>query len=368
MNKIVHNSSSYTCIKKAELSHGVLRGSGYALADPLSVKDGGIEFSFSLSNNLDISFVFGVRGIGNHYRLNASKQYNRFILTRFKDGIPVYLQHAIIKWSCQDKIRILWNSTSIRVYINENCFINVLSDGIIDGRWGFAGAMQSCQLPEVFLHLLSDDQYEWIVLGDGYSNNRWKERHFHSWPELAFGDKFRYLNACVAAGNTRRVQEIIEMIGTSFAGCKVIVAAGADDVMEGEPLQEVIGRLRSIISRISNHGATEVHLSTLVPKPGYHETVNALNIQIHTSLRTGCDSILDFHHVLSLNTENLLVHGDFPGTQAQRLMANCVLDHFHITGGLSPLADLAPRRCLNGTSARAAARLSSWLNNAIGHF
>lgn len=355
-------------LKGGVLSDGVLGPRGYVLGEFIESAGEALSFSLKDTGKFDFTFVFGFRGIGSHFRLDFSPAAHRFVLSQIRDGISIYLQHAILDTSIPEVLNVQADKISIRIFYGKQCFINIIHEGSIDGRWGFSGVGYKVPAPVIEVKKIKRKNFDWLILGDGYSNNRWKNRDFYSWPELAFGNKLSYLNACVAAGNTRRIQEIIEIIGPGFAGCKVIVAAGADDVMEGEELQEVFGRLRGIVSRVRNYGAAEVHITTLVPKPGYQDMVVALNHEIHTNIRMRCDSILDFNRIFSSNTKELLMYGDFPGTQAQQLMANYVIDRFHIAGGLSPLADLTPRKCLHGISARAAARLSSWLNNALGHF
>jgi hypothetical protein len=362
------SSSSYRCTKSATLSHGVIAGRGFALGDWLSVAGREIEFSFPLPAGSDLFFVFGVRGVGNHYRLNIQQKDGRFVLTRFRDGIPVYMQHAYHQWAEQDILRIQWDATSIRIFLNDVCFINVLNDGILDGRWGFAGTGKPIPLPKVRVDSNPAGSYQWIVLGDGYSNNRWKNRDFYSWPELAFGDKNDYLNACVAAGNTRRVLEIVEGIGGNFSGSRVIVAAGADDVIEGEPLQEIIGRLQQIITRIRELGASEVHLTTIVPQLKHDEQTLALNREIQQALSGACDSILDFHQLLGEDLAAWYANGDFPGAIYQRKIAVYVLEYFYGHGRLALLMDPSSRPQLRGLTARGIARLCKWLEGALGRF
>ena len=362
------SSSSYRFTKSATLSNGVLVGGGFALGDWLSVDGREIEFSFPLPVETALYFVFGMRGVGNHYRLHIQRKDRRFVLTRFRDGIPVYLQHAYLKWAEQDILRICWNDTSIRIFLNEVCFINVLNDGIHDGSWGFAGTQQPIQLPKVTLASNPAGNYQWIILGDGYSNNRWSNRDFFSWPELAFGDKTDYLNACVAAGNTRRVLEIVNKIGRNFSGSRVIVASGADDVIEGEPLEEIIERLQQIIKRVREMGASEVHLTTIVPQIKHYEQTLALNREISRALSGTCDSILDFHHLLGENLAAWSANGDFPGAIYQRKIAVHVLEHFFGHGRLAPLVDPSPRPQLRGLRGRVIALLSRWLDRTLGRF
>jgi hypothetical protein len=244
----------------------------------------------------------------------------------------------------------------------------VLADDLMEGRWGFAGRRQPLRLPEVTVEVHPAPHYAWIVLGDGYSNNRWSNRNFYSWPELAFGDKLTYLNACVAAGNSRRVLEIARQIGADFADSKVILAVGADDFMEGEPLADAIGRIRQIAALIRNHGAAEIHVCSILPKPKHQGGLAAWNAAIAEVAHLNFDSCIDFHQLIVSSADELLVHGDYPGAEAQRIMATAVLSHFRLPERLAPLACPAPKPLLNGLPARIATRIGGAIDQSLGRF
>lgn len=360
--------NEFQCIKGAKLIDGILSGPGFALADYQYLNQQDIEYTISTTNPDPLTFLFGLQGIGNHFRVDICPQKRRIVLSRIRDGISVYLQHAYLDLEIEPSLSIRWNRSSIRLYSGAACFMNVLAEDLAEGRWGFVGTQQPIQLPDVMVHIRPESSYEWIILGDGYSNNRWSNRDFFSWPELAFGDKTDYLNACVAAGNTRRVLEIVNKIGRNFSGSRVIVASGADDVIEGEPLEEIIERLQQIIKRVREMGASEVHLTTIVPQIKHYEQTLALNREISRALSGTCDSILDFHHLLGENLAAWSANGDFPGAIYQRKIAVHVLEHFFGHGRLAPLVDPSPRPQLRGLRGRVIALLSRWLDRSLGRF
>jgi len=361
----MHN---FQCIKSAKLADGILTGSGFALADYQSLDDQEIVYEIPTADLDFFIFLFGLRGVGNHYLIEWNFSRNRIVLIRIRDGIHVYLQHAYINLKKQPSFSIRWSRSSIRLFAGSVCFINVLAEDLVEGRWGFAGRSQPMRLPEVTIKVNPAPLYQWIILGDGYSNNRWNNRDFYSWPELAFGDKCPYLNACVAAGNTRRVLEIAHRIGTEFADSKVILAVGADDFMEGETLADTISRISAIATLARCHGASELHVCSILPKPKHHGEVTAWNNAIVELTPLHFDSCIDFHKIIASAADELLVHEDYPGAEAQRAMAAAVLSHFHLPAHLAPLEYPCPRPMLNGLPARIAIRLGGAIDQSLGRF
>jgi hypothetical protein len=361
-------NDTYRAIKGVRLSEGSLQGNGYILQERLSALENEIEFSFFPNLEGPLFFVFGFRGVGNHYRLEFDPNCGRVFLQRFRDGMPVYLQHAAFPFNDRAPIRIRWSRVSIRIHLGELCILNVLAGEIKEGRWGFAGNGRDIPIPAVTVSHLPPSTFEWIILGDGYSNNRWKNREFYSWPELAFGDKSNYLNACVAAGNTRRVLEIVRQINSTFKGSRVILAVGADDFMEGEPFPEILERLREIVALIRSYGALEVHLCSLAPKPKFTVDLSALNTLFAEFSTQDCDSWIDFNSLWSDHSTGLLVHGDYPGPDAQRAMATEVLRHFQMEPRLAALDWMVRAPRLGGLTQRLAARINGELDHLLGRF
>lgn len=224
------------------------------------------------------------------------------------------------------------------------------------------------RLPVVTVKVNPAPCYEWIVLGDGYSNNRWKNRDFYSWPELAFGDKLPYLNACVAAGNTRRVLDIAHRIGAEFADSKVMLAVGADDFMEGEIIGDSISHITEIATLARSKGATGLHVCSILPKPKHHGELAAWNAAIAELVPLHFDSCIDFHKIIASSADELLVHGDYPGAEAQRAIATAVLRHFQLPDHLALLECPCLKPMLNGLPARIAIRLCGAIDQYLGRF
>jgi hypothetical protein len=355
----------YECLKKAHLSAGLLSGHGYALAPFEELAGGGLEFGFPIRGMDEIAFVIGFRGVGHHYRCDIIPKRNLVLLHLIKDGIPVYLQHASINLGKETAFRIRWTADALLLFGGDICFINILGEGIDSGRWGFAVNGGQVRLPDVAQTRKPRFQPRWVVLGDGYSNNRWPNRHFFSWPELTFGQRGDYLNACVAAGNTRRVLEVIEQISPIFAGCEVILAAGADDFIEGTSSDESIRRIRQILARLNALGTHRIHVCAIPPRARRDDEVTARNALLAPLALSEADGFIDFHGILSAGKAQLLVNGDYPGAQAQIMLAQGVLSNLGLSGELVQLESANRNPRLRGFAARAARRLLTRLEAGL---
>jgi hypothetical protein len=358
----------YRYIKSQPVTDGILQGTGYALGGEESILGQEVRFSFSLAESSSFHFVFGFRGVGNHYRVTIDATMQRVVLNRLEDGMLIYLQHAYLDQCNMKDFEIRWNSKSIRLFNRGVCFLNVLSGSIEGGHWGFAGMRKPVKLPEVTVSHHPTPQYDWIILGDGYSNNRWKNRDFQSWPELAFGDKCLYLNACVAAGNTRRTLEIARSLGSAFQDAGVIVAAGSDDFMENEPHEDIVARLLEIDTLARAAGATSTHLCSLTPRGNGNQYITSLNAMLEKAAANHFDSVIDLHHILCGHFEKWIIDGDYPGAEAQREIARHVLLHLGMDDTLAPLSTFAPSPPLRGNCARAASKLVAMLTRGLGGF
>lgn len=359
---------TYECVKSARLSNGMLSGQGYALAPFEELAGGVLDFAMPLHGTETLSFVFGFQGVGHHYRCDIIPRRSLVILHLLKDGIPVYLQHASMKLAEGMDFHILWSKHSLRLCSGNMCFINILGEGIDSGRWGFVVNGNPISLPDVTTTRKPSFQPQWVILGDGYSNNRWPNRHFFSWPELAFGNKGDYLNACVAAGNTRRVLEVIEQIPDIFNGAKVILAAGADDFIEGVPTDESLCRIRQILSRFRELEAGRIHVCSIPPRAHRDEEVIKRNAELASIAKQEADGFIDLHGMLLTKKEELLVNGDYPGAKAQLAIAREISLYFNLEGELAPLvnADRSPQ--IRGFASRVARGLLNRLETGLDRF
>lgn len=355
----------YECVKGAYLTNGILAGQGYALAPFEELAGGVFDFALPVRGTETLSFVFGFQGVGYHYRCDIIPRRNLVILHLIKDGIPVYLQHASMKLAEGMDFHILWSKHSLRLCSGNMCFINILGEGIDSGRWGFVVNGSPFHLPDVTITRKPSFRPQWVILGDGYSNNRWPNRHFFSWPELAFGNKGDYLNACVAAGNTRRVLEVIEQIPNIFNDTKVILAAGADDFIEGVPTDESLCRIRQILSRLRELGAGRIHLCSIPPRAHLDGDVILRNAELTSIAQREADGFIDLHAMLSTKKQELLVNGDYPGAKAQLTIAREISSYFNLEGGLAQLvnADRSPQ--IRGFASRLARCLLNRLETGL---
>lgn len=315
-------------IKGAILDKNILSKDGYVLFSEADAKSKNVHFYLKNLNQSCYSFVFGFRGAGNHFRLDYSSDLRRYVLTRVLDGIPVYLQHAYVEHGQENEVEIAWNNHSIRLFSQGVCFVNILTDGLDDGDWGFKAIGEPSVVPDIRIENNSIKNYQWIVVGDGYHNNRWKNRDFYAWPELAFGDKLNYLNACVAAGNTMRVLKVVEQISSFISGASLIVAAGSDDLIEGHSLDSIKCRLAAIDSRLRELGAKHVYISTLPAKPMLGDKCAKLNEWIINNFSNSPDKPLDFYEVLARIPDKGLVRNDHPTPEAHREIADFILERF----------------------------------------
>jgi hypothetical protein len=166
--------------------------------------------------------------------------------------------------------------------------------------------------------------YKWICLGDGFSNNRWRNRHFISWPELIFGRTNGYLNACVAAANTRRVQSIAKTFGATLGGSKIIVATGTDDLLEGESCTNFEVRLRKLVELLKLQGADQVFLATLPPRASDRANCIYWSERIHHVAADTGSTIMDFHEWLAPHVKCAMIRGEYPGAEGQAILATHV--------------------------------------------
>lgn len=356
------------CIKGATLQNHMMGPMGYIIGDYVDATREDIIFSIKPVAHSAFSFVFGFRGVGNHFCLDYRPEDHRLILTRNLDGIRVYLQHAYFKVLDSDSFNLIWNDHSIRLLAGKTCFLNILTDGLADGSYGFHGIGKPSTMPEVYVSTRPSRPYEWIILGDGYSNNRWKNRDFYSWPELAFGDKLNYLNACVAAGNTRRVIDIIEQVGHQFPSARVILAAGSDDIIEGNALDMVKERLREIYDRLRGLGASSVYLTTLPSKPKLGDQCRLLNEWIFNEFHNSTDEPLDFHGVLAEMPDQGLVRQDHPSPGAHRKIAQLIIDRFLPGSALADFDAVPIPRNQKSAASRFAYRMTERLSYRINRY
>jgi hypothetical protein len=356
----------FTIIKNTKLQDGKLQGDGYALASRISINSECAVFEIKNTAHADYSFVFAFEGVGHHCRMEVLPSQNLILLYFIRDGIPIYLQHASLSIPPEQTITLYWEADSIRVHLGFTNIINILGEGLSSGHWGFATRDTPYKIPEVLVQFTPLTQFQWICLGDGYSNNRWKNRHLFSWPELAFGNGGTHLNACVAAGNTRRTLKVLEFIRHRVAGASVFIAAGADDLIESEPLEGFLSRLSTLVENTRCAGAKSIHLCAIPPSTRNNEEIIKRNHAIHELSQKNGIAFIDFHQCLSPAMPGILVGGGYPGPEAQRMIATLVLKQLGIQTTISPLIHVERKPKVHGLMTRALSRAQICIDSILG--
>jgi len=229
--------------------------------------------------------------------------------------------------------------------------MNVLHDGKAEGEWGFSVPRgRTLALPRVEIVQQPVPPLDWVVLGDGFSNNRWPNRHFVSWPELLFGPDVSYLNACVAAANSRRVLQVAQRLVSRMRDTRVIVAMGTDDLIEGGETESFLRNLDNLVALLENAGVRRIWILNLPP---VRSQMNAIPDWNETLKRRLCDTritLVDTHSLLT----TFMIHGEYPSVDGQWLIAQHLAT---LLGGLNPHTPdiIIPQE---GLLAKAAMRLS----------
>jgi len=360
-------SAQYRCIKDATLSDGVAGKCGFILADEHDVVNGSVTYSFSAPYGPPFAFVFGFRGVGCHYQchINPSKSY--LALYEMRDGIRIYLHHIRINLPPRATIAIVWDAHSLRLRVNNYTLMQALAFGPKSGRWGFAPLGKAFTLPKVTVAEGPPTQFDWVCVGDGFSNARWMQRDFLSWPEIVFGESDKCLNACLGACNSKRASEIIDGLLPGLCGKSLILTVGADDLYEGEDLNVFLNRTQLMLDRLAQKNPKSVCLSTLCPRSSALFETQRWSNSIRELASRNCIQLLDFHEWLKPNLSQLMVAGEYPGKAAQFVIAGKVARVLGIPSFTKPPNTLDSRRSLTQPRSRLFRRiqwhLRQWLED-----
>jgi hypothetical protein len=349
--------SEINCIKGAARNGRKASGPGYILCGTASPADGQVSFAFSVENS--ISFVFGFSGVGCHYLCEISSREQIVALYEFRDGIPVYLHHVRVAVPSSTPFTICWDGLSIRIQMSGFNLLHVLADGPSEGQWGFRIPHGTWMLPDVYPTHAPLSPFDWICLGDGFSNNRWRNRHFLSWPELVFDHSTSYLNACVGAGNSTRVARIVERIAGRFASAQVILAAGSDDLMEGSSFEEFSGRMKNIVTSIRRKTDRKITLATLPPRVSARKASAEWSEGIKNLAGHLGSGVFDFHDWLSENFDAYMAQGEYPGALAQKALAERIAHELALP---LPSAPVTPTVSHNPQVVRIAGKIARTLD------
>lgn len=345
------NDEIMRLIKGASEHHGDVRGPGYALLGHQNASGHQVTYRFPLPDRQVCYFVFGFQGAGSHFIVELCVRQGLIALYYIKDGIPLYLNHVLVRLPARAIIDVVQDADFVSVTSSGFGLLNVLHDGNAEGEWGFS-VPRACKLtlPRVETGHQAIPPLEWIVLGDGFSNNRWPNRHFVSWPELLFGPDISYLNACVAAANSRRVLQVAQRLVSRMRNTQVIVAMGTDDLIEGSGIESFLQNLDALVALLHNAGVRHMWILNLPPVRSQIAAIPEWNTTLQRRLCDPRITLVDTHNLLT----TCMIQGEYPGAHGQWLIAKHLAT---LLGGLNPERPeiITPRE---GPLAKAALRLS----------
>jgi hypothetical protein len=207
-----------------------------------------------------LEFVFGFCGVGMHYRLGIDFKRNWVSLFLQRDGSPVYLHHMKVDLPPNASLVLSWRAPFIRVFVNDRCCMQVCDAAIDQGAWGFHAVTRvPVQLPEVDVQTQALEPAGVMVFGDGFSNPRWSNKNYHAWPDLLWGHRNDYYNACVAACNSQRLVRLLDRIDVAqFQPAEIWIAAGNDDLIEKTSMETCLDNLKKVFERLSGESSLKV--------------------------------------------------------------------------------------------------------------
>ncbi len=296
----------------------------------------------ALAGSDPFSFLFGLSGLGYHYRLDVRPEASNLALYHIRDGIPLYLHHFATHIPPDAAITVDLFHSQIRVGINGFQVMHAVGDPHFDPRIGFSPLSPvGFNLPKHSATPLLLPALAWLCLGDGFSNARWRNRSFLSWPERVFGHREDWFNGCVAAGNSRRVLQLAWDFAPLCHDSSVLLAVGSDDQIEGESYADFETRLAAIIGRLRSSRLKSIHLATLPPRVSAMEATRDWSARMREFAGKNQIHILDFHAWLAADMSGM-VRGEYPGAAAQALLASHVAETLGLTLPPSCPAEIHP--------------------------
>lgn len=354
-------------IKGAALKDGAMGGCGYLFS--IEGVDAGspLRHCLVLAGTEPFSFLFGLSGLGYHYRLDVRPEESTLALYHIRDGIPLYLHHFATHIPPDAAITVDLFHSQIRVGINGFQVMHAVGDPHFDPRIGFSPlAPVGFTLPKHSATPLLLPALAWLCLGDGFSNARWRNRNFLSWPERVFGHREDWFNGCVAAGNSRRVLQLAWDFAPLCHDSSVLLAVGSDDQIEGETYADFETRLAAIIQRLRSSRLKSIHLATLPPRASAMEATRDWSARIREFAANNNLGILDFHGWLAADMSGM-VRGEYPGASAQALLASRVAETLGLTLPSSCPAEIHPNPPAPLT-VKFLRKAHRWLDNRLADF
>lgn len=362
-----HENPPFRTVKGASVRNGAMGGRGYLFGHEGEGPACPARHFLKLTCDKPFSFLFGLLGLGYHYRLDVRPLDSVLALYHIKDGIPVFLHHFSTRITPGATINLDTFHSQARVGLNGFQIMHVLVDSTLDARVGFAPLSgEGFQLPEYSRTPLCLPMLAWLCLGDGFSNARWRNRDFLSWPELVFGRRDDWFNGCVAAGNSRRVKQLAWDFSPLCRNSSVLIATGSDDLMEGEPYEAFEDRLLAIVNALRSTGVKSIQVATLPPRMSAMQETREWSERVTAFTLRHQLGVLDFHQWLEPHM-NLMVRGEYPGSDAQKLLAHKVSEHLSLPLPESPPEKEPPTRT-SGPADRLLRKLHHHLERRFADF
>lgn len=359
-------------IKGAVFVEGMLTGAGFLISNEQNIGNVSFTLDFSGGDEAYASFVFGFTGAGKYYDLKVDCEKKLITLYLVRDGMHVYLQHLRCDILKKVQLIIYYESPSIRVYMQDWCIINVYDTSIKSGQWGFRCLKKSFRLPGMIIKpQVAEKTIPVICIGDGFNNARWPKRDFLSWPELCFGNDFRYRNYCLSASNSNRVLSLVELefgVLSKMSVGEVFCSFGTDDMIEGESLSVFIGRFEKICELLSDI-SKKVRILALPTRSTTGSIVDQWNKELESlSLRLGFEFI-DTNACIKYNQQEYMTKGDHPNGAGQLALAEAICLHLGAELYSCPICQKESPEIKMGRLTRALLyRTKSYCSNKLGHF
>ncbi len=318
-------------IKGARLQGDRALGGGFLIQQEPDDVPSPRRHRLDLAGPEPFAFLFGLSGLGYHFRLDVRPLDSILALYQIRDGIPLYLHHFATHIPPDAAITVDLFHSQIRVGINGFQVMHAVGDPQFDPRIGFSPLTPAgFTLPRHSAAPLLLPALAWLCLGDGFSNARWRNRNFLSWPERVFGHREDWFNGCVAAGNSRRVLQLAWDFAPLCHDSSVLLAVGSDDQIEGESYVDFETRLTAIIRRLRSSRLKSIHLATLPPRASAMEATRDWSARMREFAANHNLGILDFHGWLAPDMRGM-VRGEYPGAGAQELLALRVAETLGLT-------------------------------------
>jgi len=155
-------------LKGASEHHGDIHGPGYALLGHKDASGHQVTYRLPLPDRQVYYFVFGFQGVGSHFLLELCAQQGLVALYQIKDGIPLYLNHVLVRLPADAIINVVHDADFLSISCSGYALLNVLHDGNAKGDWGFSVPKgRKVTLPRIETFCQPTPPLEWIVLGDG---------------------------------------------------------------------------------------------------------------------------------------------------------------------------------------------------------